>query len=79
MVSSSGTAWQFFILGSILKDDGRWGHVLAASASPSSSTQKLAMSPSATVHGGQYDTKYVALELLLDAAFAADISLNQPS
>ena len=30
------------------------------------------MSPSSTVHGGQYDTKYVAFELLLHAAFVAD-------
>ena len=30
------------------------------------------MSPSCTVHGGQYDTKYVTFELLLNAAFVAD-------
>ena len=35
--------------------------------------QKLAMSPSSTVHGGQHDTKYVTFELLLRAAFLADI------
>ena len=27
---------------------------------------------SSAVHGGQYDTKYVTVELLLHAAFAAD-------
>ena len=31
----------------------------------------MAMSPS-TVHGGQHDTKYVAFELLMHAAFVAD-------
>ena len=30
------------------------------------------MSPSCTVHGGQHDTKYVTVELILHAAFAAD-------
>ena len=35
-------------------------------------TQKLAMSPSSTVHGGQHGTKYAAVELLLRAAFVAD-------
>ena len=30
------------------------------------------MSPYSTVHGGQYDTKYVAFEELLHAAFATD-------
>ena len=47
-------------------------HIFGASASPRSFTKKLAMSPSSTVHGGQYDTKYVTVELLLHAAFAAD-------
>ena len=37
-------------------------------------TKKLALSPSSTVHGGQYDTKYVTFELLLHAAFVADES-----
>ena len=48
------------------------GHVSGASVSPSSLTTKLAMSPSSTVHVGQHDTKYVAFELLLHAAFVAD-------
>ena len=39
-----------------LKACGRWGHVFPTSASPRPWTQKLAMSPSSTVHGGQYDT-----------------------
>ena len=47
------------------------GHIFGASASPRSLTKKLAMSPSSTVHGGQYDAKYVAFEYLLHAAFAA--------
>ena len=34
--------------------------------------QKLGMSPSSTVHGGQHDTKYVTFELSLHAAFVAD-------
>ena len=45
------------------------------SASPRSFTKKkLAMSPSATVHGGQHDTKYVTFESLLHATFVADES-----
>ena len=32
----------------------------------------LAMSPSPTVHGGQYDTKYVTFEYLLHAAFVGE-------
>ena len=32
----------------------------------------MAMSLSSTVHGGQRDTKYVASELLMHAAFVAD-------
>ena len=39
------------------------------------------MSPSSTVHGGQHNTKYVAIELLLHVAFVADeiwgLMLNQ--
>ena len=35
-------------------------------------TKKLALSPSSTVHGGQYDTKYVTFKLLMHAAFVAD-------
>ena len=34
------------------------------------------MSPSSTVHGGQYDTKYVTFEYLLHAAFVADTILD---
>ena len=30
------------------------------------------MSPSSNVHGGQHDSKYVTIELLLHAAFVAD-------
>ena len=38
--------------------------------------KKLAMSPPSTVRGGQHDTKYVAFELLLHAAFVAGLSLG---
>ena len=49
------------------------GHLFGASASPRSSTKKLAMSPSSTVGGGQRDTKYVTFELLLHEAFVANL------
>ena len=46
------------------------------------SQEKLVMSPSSTVHGGQYDTKYMVFEYTLRAAFVVDaacfLSLNQP-
>ena len=35
-------------------------------------TKKMAISPSSTVHGGQHDTNYVAIELLMHAAVVAD-------
>ena len=35
-------------------------------------SQKMAMSPYSIVHGGQHNTKYVILELLLHATFVAD-------
>ena len=35
-------------------------------------SQKMSMPPSSTVHGGQHDTKYVAFQLLMHAAFVAD-------
>ena len=60
----------------LLKACGRWGHVFATSASPINmpcTTKKLAiMPPSSTVHGGQYDTKYVTFGQLLHAAFMAN-------
>ena len=34
--------------------------------------QKLAMSASSTVHGGQRDTEHITFELLMHAAFVAD-------
>ena len=41
----------------------------------------MATSPSSTAHGGQHDIKYVALELLLRAAFVVEkfgvLCLNQ--
>ena len=43
--------------------------VLAPVLSPS---QKMAMSPSSTVKGGQHDTKYATFELLMHVAFVAD-------
>ena len=57
------------------------GHIFGASASPRSLTKKMAVPPSSTVHGGQHDTKCVAFELLMHAAFVADeiwgLCLNQ--
>ena len=47
-------------------------HIFGASSSPRPSPKKMAMSLSSTVHGGQRDTKYVASELLMHAAFVAD-------
>ena len=55
-----------------LKACDRSGHIFGASASPRSLTKRLTTSPSSTVHGGQYDTKYVTFELLLHAVFVAD-------
>ena len=55
-----------------LKACGRWGHVFATCASPRPWTKKLAMSPSSTVHGGQYYAKYFKFEQLLHAALVAD-------
>ena len=48
------------------------GHIFGASASLRSLAKKMAMSPSSTVDGGQHDTKYVAFELLMHAAFVTD-------
>ena len=48
------------------------GHIFGSSASPGSLTEKMAVSPSSTVHGGQHDTKYVTFELLTHAVFVAD-------
>ena len=48
------------------------GHIFDASASPRPLTKKMTMSPPSTVHSGQHDTKYVAFELLMHAAFVAD-------
>ena len=56
---SYGNAWPLL---TFLKAGGRWEHVFATSASPTVGPKKLAMSPSSTLHGGQYDTKYVTLE-----------------
>ena len=47
------------LLTSLMASD--WsGHLFGASASPTSLTKKLAMSPSSAVHGGQHDTQYVS-------------------
>ena len=72
----------FFILPTVnaylsltsLKVCDRWGYIFGASASPRSLPKKLATSPFSTVHGDQYDTKYMAFELLLivHASFVAD-------
>ena len=35
-------------------------------ASPRPRTKKLAMSPSSTVHGGQYDTHYVTIPVTIE-------------
>ena len=45
------------------------GHIFGASASPRSLPNKLAMSLSSTVHGGQHDAKCVSFEV----AIACDI------
>ena len=54
--------------------EGMWfsHYIFDASASPESFRNIVAMSPSSTVHGGQYDTKYVTVELILHAAFVTD-------
>ena len=69
------TKWSLFLatvnawlLMTFLKACDGSGHIFGASASHRSSTKKLAMSPSSTVHGGQHDTKHVAVKLLLHAA-----------
>ena len=72
--------WVFFFLPTVnayqyltsLKVCDWPGHIFGASASPRSLTKKLTMSPSSIVHRGQHDTKYVAFELLMHAAFVAD-------
>ena len=46
-------------------------HIFGAGVGPRSLTKKMNMSPSSAVHGCQHDTKYVAFELLLHAAFVA--------
>ena len=65
--SSYGKRLTIFYLFEVLS-----GHIFGASASPRSLPKTLAVSPSSTVHDGQHDTKYVAFELLLHAAFVAD-------
>ena len=47
------------------------GLIFGASANPRP-LQKMAMSPSSIVHGGQHDTKYVTFEFLMHAAFVVD-------
>ena len=73
MFSFYGNTW---LLLTSLKACHWSGHIFGAIASPIASprslTKKVALSPSSTVHGGQHDTKYVAFELLLHAAFVAD-------
>ena len=66
------TAVNAYLLLTSLKVCDWPGHIFGASASPSSLTKKMAMSPSSTVHDGQHDTKYVTFELLMHAAFVAD-------
>ena len=39
---------------------------------PSPEHKSLAISPSSTVHGGQYDTEYVTFEYPLHAGFVVD-------
>ena len=55
-------SWEIVWLLTILKARGWSGHIFAASVSPSTSTKKLAMSPSSAVHGGQYYAQYVTFE-----------------
>ena len=66
------TAVNAYLLLTSLKVCDWPGHIFGASASPSSLTKKMAMSPSSTVHDGQHDTKYVTFELLMHAAFVAN-------
>lgn len=55
-----------------LKAFGWSGHIFGGSTSRKPLKKALVMSPSSTtVRGGQYDAKYVALELL-HAAFVTD-------
>ena len=46
---------------------GRYGHVITTSTDPRSWERK-AMSPSSTVHWGQYDTKYLVCNIRIDGA-----------
>ena len=55
-----------------LKARGWAGYIFAAGASPRASTKEVAMLPSCTVHGGQYDANYVTFEWTLQAAYVAD-------
>ena len=48
---------------------GWWGHVFATSANPRSGKKKVVISPSFTVRGGEYDTKCVTIEWMVQAAF----------
>ena len=50
----------------------RAGPIFGSNANPRSSTKKLAMRPSTTVHGGQHGIKCATFELLLHTAFVAD-------
>ena len=53
-------------------------HFRCYSASPPRSlTTKMDMSPSFTVHGGQHDARYVTFELLMHAAFVADVKVHR--
>ena len=51
---SYGNGWPFL---AFLMACGRWGHVFATSANARSCTKNMALSPSFTVRGGEYDTK----------------------
>ena len=73
---SYGNAWPGLTFSKVR---GRWGHFFATGASPRSWTTKLAMSPS--VHGGQYDTKHVTFEKMVQPSFVGEkksiFNLNQ--
>ena len=62
---SYGNAWPFLAFSMAC---GWRGHVFATSANPRSWKKNVTMSPSSTVHGGQYYTKYLLCIIRIDGA-----------
>ena len=50
----------------------RLRHYSSSASSASGTKKNVAVPPFSTVHGGQYDTKYVRFEQLFHAAFVAN-------